>query len=102
MIGCPKSRILGRLTKGGSVPGVPFSDRGGKNSLVTIPREAVQRAAHRELVDPLRDLRVSLGGFHILVAEEFLHGAQVDTPLEQVRRKTVAQNVGRNAASGSI
>ena len=44
----------------------------------------------------LHDVRVNLGGADIRMAQKVLHGADIGTALQQLRRKTVSQHMGRD------
>src|SRR5437016_1947881 len=49
----------------------------------------------------LHDMRVNLSRAHILMAEQLLHGANVITGFQQVRRKTMAQRVATGRLGNS-
>jgi len=52
----------------------------------------IERAADSQSAT-IEDVRVDHGGLDVLVAEEFLHGADVVAGHEQVRGKAVAERV---------
>src|SRR4051794_28021861 len=47
---------------------------------------------------PIGYVRVELGRREVRVAEHLLHAAQVGSPLEEMRRERVAEQVGMDAA----
>ena len=78
----------------------------GNKSFLAYSR-FIKRTAHGKSA-AIEDVRVDHGGFHILVAEEFLHGADIVAVLKQVGGERVAEDVGRDvlldtgAASGAF
>ena len=55
----------------------------------------VDGADHAETA-PVEDVGVDLSGLDALVAQQFLHGSNVVSVLEQVRCKGVAESVARH------
>jgi hypothetical protein len=57
---------------------------------LALAHRSIQRATHGQTA-PIEDVGVGLSGLDVLVAEEFVHGADAVTVFEQVRGKNASQ-----------
>jgi hypothetical protein len=64
----------------------------GLEGAAGVSMEIIQGAGHA-LAALLEDMRVNHGGGHVGVAQQFLDGADIRAPLQEVRRKAVPEGV---------
>ena len=57
--------------------------------------QSIQRASDSQ-ARLVHQVGIDLGRRHILVAQQFLHRADIRSPLQQMRRKRMAQHIRRH------